>query len=57
LPTIKALIGHSKKGNVTMGYIHKVDSALLAAADGVARHIDDAMTGRKSQKVVHLRKA
>jgi integrase len=57
LPTIKALIGHSKKGNVTMGYIHKVDSALLAAADRVARHIDEAMTGRKSDKVVQLRKA
>jgi integrase len=57
LPTIKALIGHSKKGNVTMGYIHKIDSALLAAADRVARHIDDALTGRKSQKVVQLRKA
>ena len=57
LPTIKALIGHSKRGNVTLGYIHKIDSALLAAADRVARHIDDAMTGRKSHKVVHLRKA
>jgi hypothetical protein len=57
LPTIKALIGHSKKGNVTLGYIHKIDSALLAAADHIARHIDDAMTGRKSHKVVQLRKA
>jgi integrase len=57
LPTIKALIGHSKKGNVTLGYIHKIDSALLAAADRVARHIDDAMAGRKLQKVVQLRKA
>jgi integrase len=56
LPTIKALIGHSKKENVTLGYIHKVDSALLAAADRVARHIDDTMTGRKSQKVIQLRK-
>jgi integrase len=57
LPTIKALIGHSKKGNVTMGYIHKIDSALLAAADHIARHIDDAMTGRRSNKVISLRKA
>jgi integrase len=56
VPTIQALIGHSKKGNVTLGYIHKIDSALLAAADRVARHIDDAMTGRKTQKVVQLRK-
>jgi integrase len=57
LPTIKALIGHSKKGNVTLGYIHKIDSALLAAADRVARHIDDATTGRKTQKVIQLQKA
>ena len=57
LPTIKALIGHSKTGNVTLGYIHKIGSALLAAADRIARHIDDAMTGRKGSKVVQLRKA
>jgi integrase len=57
LPTIKALIGHSKTGNVTLGYIHKIDSALLAAADRIARHIDDAMAGRKGSKVVQLRKA
>ncbi|XUJ36608.1 tyrosine-type recombinase/integrase [Bradyrhizobium japonicum] len=56
IPTIKALIGHSR-ASVTEGYIHKIDSALLAAADRIARHIDDAMTGRKSQKVVNLRKA
>jgi integrase len=55
IPTIKALIGHSR-ASVTEGYIHKIDSALLAAADRIARHIDDAMTGRKS-KVVRLRKA
>lgn len=57
IPTIKALIGHSKAGNVTMGYIHKIDSALLAAADKIARHIDDAMTGRKPGKVSQLRRA
>ena len=56
LPTIKALVGHSR-ASVTEGYIHKIDSALLAAADRIARHIDDAMTGRKSSKVVQLRKA
>ena len=56
VPTIKALIGHSRAG-VTEGYIHKIDTALVAAADRIARHIDDAMTGRKSQKVVHLKKA
>ena len=56
LPTIKALVGHAR-ASVTEGYIHKIDSALLAAADRIARHIDDAMTGRKSNKVVPLRKA
>ncbi|MEH2576504.1 tyrosine-type recombinase/integrase [Bradyrhizobium sp. AZCC 1708] len=57
LMTIKALIGHSRNASVTEGYIHKIDSALLAAADRVARHIDDAMTGRKSSKVIRFRKA
>jgi integrase len=55
LPTIKALVGHSR-ASVTEGYIHKIDSALLAAADRIARHIDDAMAGRKS-KVVQFRTA
>ncbi|MHC4040643.1 tyrosine-type recombinase/integrase [Bradyrhizobium sp. 23AC] len=57
IPTIKALIGHSKKGNVTLGYLHKIDAALLAAADRVAKHIDDAMNGKKQSKVVRFRKA
>jgi integrase len=56
IPTIKALVGHAR-ASVTEGYIHKIDSALVAAADGMARHIDDAMTGRKANKVVQLRKA
>jgi integrase len=56
LPTIKALVGHSR-ASVTEGYIHKIDSALLAAADRIARHIDDAMRGEKTQKVVELIKA
>jgi integrase len=56
IPTIKALVGHARS-SVTEGYIHKIDSALLAAADRIARHIDDAMTGRKANKVVRLRKA
>lgn len=51
LPTIKAFIGHSR-ASVTEGYIHKIDSALLAAADRIARHINDAMTGRGSVKAV-----
>lgn len=45
IPTIKALLGHAGSG-VTEGYIHKVDSALIAAADGVSRHINQAMKGQ-----------
>jgi integrase len=56
LPTIKALVGHSR-ASVTEGYIHKIDSALLAAADQIAKHIDDAMTGRKATKATHRRRA
>lgn len=56
LPTIKALIGHARS-SVTEGYIHKIDSALLAAADRIARHIDNAMTGRNDSPVVQIRKA
>lgn len=56
IPTIKALIGHAR-ASVTEGYIHKIDSVLIAAADRIARHIDEAMTGRKANKVVQVRKA
>jgi hypothetical protein len=42
LPTIGALIGHAG-GGVTAGYVHKLDAALIAAADRVARHIAEAM--------------
>jgi integrase len=54
LPTIKALIGHSRAG-VTEGYIHKIDSALVLAANRIAQHIDTAMTGKKTERVVRLR--
>jgi integrase len=47
LPTIKALVGHSR-ASVTEGYIHKIDSALVTAADRIARHIEMAMTGKKA---------
>jgi integrase len=42
LPTIKALIGHAGSG-ITEGYIHKLDSALIAAADRVSGHIMEMM--------------
>jgi integrase len=56
LPTIKALMGHAG-ASVTEGYIHKVDSALIAAANRIASHIEMAMSGKPAAKVVSLRKA
>jgi len=44
IPTIQALIGHSSGGSVTGGYIHKLDAALIAAADKVCGHIDALLT-------------
>jgi hypothetical protein len=49
-------MGHAG-GSVTEGYIHKVDSALVAAADRIASHIETAMTGKQPAKVVSLRRA
>jgi integrase len=56
LPTIKALIGHAG-GGVTEGYIHKVDRVLIAAADRLAEHIQQAMGGevQEASNVVELR--
>ena len=56
VPTIKALIGHSRAG-VTEGYIHKIDTALVAAANRIAQHIELAMTGKTSERVVNFRSA
>jgi integrase len=53
--TIKALLGHARIG-VTSGYIATVDSLVLAAADKVARHIENAMNGEVA-KVVRLEKS
>jgi integrase len=41
--TVGALLGHSKGGNVTRGYIRKADATLLAAADKVSNFIALAM--------------
>ena len=51
--TIAALLGHSaaKKGSVTRGYIHKVDSVLLAAADKASRYVWRAMSGETAEVV------
>jgi integrase len=56
VPTIKALVGHSRAG-VTEGYIHKIDTALVSAANRIAQHIEMAMTGKNSDRVVNLRSA
>jgi integrase len=56
LPTIKALVGHSSAG-VTEGYIHKIDTALVSAANRIAQHIEMAMTGKNTERVVNLRSA
>jgi integrase len=56
VPTIKALLGHAG-GSVTEGYIHKIDSSLVLAADRIAQHIATAMTGKKPAKIVSLRTA
>jgi len=47
LPTIGALLGHSVRG-VTSGYIHKLDPALVAAANRVAGAIAANMDGASS---------
>jgi integrase len=49
--TVGALLGHSKGGNVTRGYIRKADATLLAAADKVSDFIAHAMKG-EAQNVI-----
>ena len=52
-PTIAALLGHSRRG-VTRGYITKLDTALIAAADRVSERIADMMAGTTSAEIVEL---
>lgn len=47
MPTIKAMIGHGSASNVTEGYVHHLDEALIAAADRVSAHIFNMMKGVK----------
>ena len=49
---IAALLGHSIAG-VTAGYTHIGDAALLAAANGVARRIQNLMAGVSSAAYIH----
>ncbi len=55
-PTIAALLGHSRRG-VTRGYITKLDSALIAAADRVSVRIADMMAGATSAEITELKAA
>jgi integrase len=52
-PTIRAMIGHATNG-VTEGYIHKLDPALIAAADRVSNCIAAWMGGEERGVVVPL---
>ena len=45
IPTIAALLGHSISGSATLGYIHKVDTALVSAANRVAEKVAASMEG------------
>ena len=45
LPTIAALLGHSASESTTLGYIHKVDTALISAANRVAENVAASMEG------------
>jgi len=51
VPTIGALLGHASRG-VTSGYIHKLDGALLAAADRTSEAIAAALEGAFATKSV-----
>jgi integrase len=46
--TVAAMLGHAK-GTVTAGYIHKLDAALIAAADRVGERIETAMAGKAKE--------
>jgi integrase len=56
VPTIKALLGHAG-ASVTEGYIHKVDAALVSAADKISEYIARAMEGTPPSNVVPLKMA
>jgi integrase len=57
VPTIAALLGHSSTGSVTLGYIHKIDAALISAANRVAERVAASMEGeRYDERVARLRR-
>jgi integrase len=54
LPTIASLLGHAIR-SVTHSYVHKLDTALCAAADRVSGRIADLLDGEAPVKIVHFR--
>jgi integrase len=52
VPTIAALLGHSLSGSATLGYIHKVDAALISAANHVADRVADCMNDARDNDCV-----
>ena len=56
LLTIKGLLGHAG-GSITEKYVHRLDTALVAAADRVSRHINGCMNGIEESKIVPFRTA
>jgi len=55
-PTIAALVGH-KGRSTTSRYVHSADAVLLAAADAVARRIQELMGEAQSAELVQLDRA
>jgi integrase len=54
--TIGAMLGHSGRGT-TRKYIHKLDPALIAAADRIAEHITGMMSGTaQNAEIVFLQR-
>jgi integrase len=54
--TIGAMLGHSKGSGTTRGYIHKLDPALIAAADRVSEHINAIMQDSPIAELIPLRR-
>ena len=49
--TVKAMLGHSVSGDVTEGYIHKIDPVLIAAADRVSAKIQRMMSASGGARI------
>lgn len=54
VPTIAALLGHSVSGSATLGYIHKVDAALISATNWVSERVAASMEGKPKDESIVL---